>query len=127
MVSPRNLRVLIVDDDPAVGRSLARMVGTDAAVDVVASGAEALERIERGDRFDLVVCDVMMPDMTGPQLFDRVRALDPGTAAAFTFMTGGASPDEESEVHATGARCLAKPIELAVMRLLLKGCGLSLL
>ena len=112
--------MLIVDDDPAVGRSMARMVGPDATVLVAASGAEALEWIERGERFDLVLCDVMMPGMTGPQLFDRVRALDPATAATFTFMTGGAPPDERAHVQATGARCLAKPVELAAIRLLLK-------
>ncbi len=114
-------RVLIVDDDPAVGRSLARVLAAYAKVDVAASSAEALDKLERGESFDLIVCDVMMPGMTGPQLFERVRALDPRAAAAFVFMTGGASKEEELRMHATGARWLTKPIEMAAIRQLLKG------
>jgi CheY-like chemotaxis protein len=117
----RQPRVLIVDDDPAVGRSLARVLAAEAHVDVTASSAEALDKIERGETFDLVVCDVMMPGMTGPQLFERVRAFDPCIAAVFVFMTGGASREEERRMEATGARWLTKPIEMAAVRQLLKG------
>jgi CheY-like chemotaxis protein len=121
MVRSSRSRVLIVDDDPAVGRSFARALATEAEVDVAGSSAEALDKIERGESFDLVVCDVMMPGMTGPQLFDRVRALDPRTAAAFVFVTGGATREEETRMRATGARCFAKPVAMATVRQLLKG------
>ncbi len=113
-------RVLIVDDDPAVGRSFARVLALDAEVDVADVEPTALDRIERGESFDLVVCDVMMPGMTGPQLFYRVRAVDPGTAAAFVFVTGGATREEESRMRATGARCLSKPVAMETMRDLLR-------
>jgi CheY-like chemotaxis protein len=120
MVRSRRPRVLIVDDDPAVGRSLARVLATEASVDIAASSADALDKIQRGESFDLIVCDVMMPGMSGPQLFERVRALDPRMAAAFVFVTGGASREEESRMHATGARWLAKPLAMATVRQLLE-------
>jgi CheY-like chemotaxis protein len=120
MVRPSRPRVLIVDDDPAVGRSFARVLAAEAEVDVAGSSAEALDRIERGESFDLVVCDVMMPGMTGPQLFDRVKALNPVTAAAFVFVTGGATREEESRMRATGARCLSKPLAMETVRQLLR-------
>jgi CheY-like chemotaxis protein len=120
MARSRRPRVLIVDDDPAVGRSFARVLALDAEVDVAGSSADALDKIERGESFDLVVCDVMMPGMTGPQLFDRVRALDPGTAAAFVFVTGGATREEELRMRATGARWFSKPVAMETMRQLLR-------
>jgi CheY-like chemotaxis protein len=120
MVRPIRPRVLIVDDDPSVGRSLARVLAAEAEVEIATSSAEALEKIEGGTRFDLVVCDVMMPGMTGPKLFDRVKTLDPRTAATFVFVTGGASLEEESHMHATGARWIAKPLAMATVRQLLE-------
>ncbi len=116
-------RVLIVDDEILIGRVLARALGGFAVVDVAQSGAEALQLImdgtAAGSRFDLVVCDVMMPEMSGPELYDRVKAIDPRTAAVFVFVTGGASQDQLSRLSATGARYLQKPLDVdAILSLL---------
>ncbi len=112
-------RVLIVDDQPEIARALARVFGADAEVTIAGSGADALGRIERSGGFELVLCDVMMPGMTGPQLFARVKAIDPRTAAAFVFTTGGVDAHHQQELQATGARCLAKPVEIGELRRLL--------
>jgi CheY-like chemotaxis protein len=118
MPRPRRLRVLIVDDQPALARSLARAFADEASIEVAFSGAEALDKMGLGRAFDLVVCDVMMPGMTGTQLFEKVRALDPSRATSFVFMSGGASPEEQARVDATGVRCLTKPVELEILRTL---------
>jgi CheY-like chemotaxis protein len=118
IASARRPRVLIVDDQPAVARSIARALENEAWIEVACSGAEALSKIELGS-FDLVVCDVMMPGMSGPQLFDQVRLLHPLRAASFIFMTGGASAEEQASVEASGVRCLTKPLELDAVRALL--------
>jgi DNA-binding NarL/FixJ family response regulator len=91
MVRPSRPRVLIVDDDPAVGRSFARVLAAEAEVDVAGSSADALARIARGESFDLVV-----------------------------FVTGGATREEESRMRATGARCLSKPLAMDTVRQLLR-------
>jgi CheY-like chemotaxis protein len=109
-----------VDDQPAVARSIARALENEALIEVASSGAEALSKIERAS-FDLVVCDVMMPGMSGPQLFDRVRLLYPQGAPSFIFMSGGASFEEQASVEATGVRCLTKPLELDAVRALISG------
>ncbi len=115
--------VLVVDDEALIGRVLARALGPFADVEVALSGAEALEIIMKGissRRFDLVVCDVMMPEMSGPELFGRVKALDPATAGAFVFVTGGASPEAQERMKATGAPCMQKPLDVEAIKALLE-------
>jgi CheY-like chemotaxis protein len=82
-------RVLVVDDDPLVARSIARAVGKAALVTTAASGAAALELLAAG-RFDAVICDLMMPGMTGMELHERATARDPAQASRFIFVSGGA-------------------------------------
>ncbi|MGH7439228.1 MAG: response regulator [Polyangiaceae bacterium] len=123
--SPRRSRVLIVDDEALIGRVVARALGPFAEVEVAVSGSEALDKIKEGQtcgaRFDLVVCDVMMPEMSGPELFALVKELDPPTAGAFVFVTGGASEDQLSLLSATGVPCLHKPLDVDTIRTLLPG------
>ena len=68
---PRVLHVLVVDDDPLVSRALARALG-DCEVVVTSDARDALASIESGERFDVIVCDLMMPDMTGMDLYDAL-------------------------------------------------------
>jgi CheY-like chemotaxis protein len=116
-------QVLVVDDEVLIGRVLTRTLGQFADVEVANSGAQALRAIgaarAAGYRFDLVICDVMMPEMSGPELFARVKETDPETAAAFVFVTGGASIENQASVAATGVRCMHKPLNVEEIRALL--------
>src|SRR5579859_3969550 len=114
-------RVLIVDDQPDMIRTLGRLLTQDADVASAGSGAEALALIERGDKFDLVLCDIMMPGMTGLDLFDAVRARHPAIAAVFVFTSGGVQPGLQHRLNATGIRCLPKPCDLQELRRLIAG------
>jgi PAS domain S-box-containing protein len=89
-VAPRVGRVLVVDDEPMVGRMVERALGDVHRVTAVLSGKDALERLVAGERYDVILCDLMMPAMTGMDLYDRVVALDPGQAAKMVFLSGGA-------------------------------------
>jgi signal transduction histidine kinase len=89
-VVPRaRLRVLVVDDEPKVGVSMKRMLRGDE-VEVLDDAREALALLKRDRSFDAVLCDLMMPDVTGMDLYAEVRAIDPAFARRFVFMTGGA-------------------------------------
>jgi CheY-like chemotaxis protein len=122
MSETRRPRILLVDDELAIARGLARALGHDVDAVVVGSGAEALTILKEGERFDLVVSDITMPGMTGSELFERVRALDPSIGRRFVFLSGGLDEQEEERVRATGVRCLTKPTSVAGVRALI---GLS--
>ena len=82
-------RVLVVDDLPAVARSTARALRRGCTATVCCSGAEALAILAGGARFDAIVCDLMMPGMSGPVLHERVAERWPDQAERFIFLTGG--------------------------------------
>jgi CheY-like chemotaxis protein len=65
-------------------------------VTLASSGAEALELLRR-QHFDTVLCDVMMPGMTGMEFYDRVQERDPALARRFVFITGGAFTPQTRE------------------------------
>jgi CheY-like chemotaxis protein len=115
--------VLVVDDEELVGRVLVRALGANADVEVALRGADALRMIlaarSAGRVFDLVVCDVMMPGMSGPDLFEQVRDADRDAADAFVFVTGGASDKERAKVEATGVPCFHKPLDVEAILALL--------
>jgi two-component system cell cycle sensor histidine kinase/response regulator CckA len=83
-------RVLVVDDEPIVCFSLERLLSSEGEVVAVTSAREALSRIEAGDRFDIILCDLMMPEMDAPSLYDELLRIAPGQAERMVFVTGGA-------------------------------------
>lgn len=107
-VPAHGLRVLVVDDEALVARSMRRSL-PEHDVRIATSSAEALSLMKRM-RFDVVLCDVMMPEMTGPELHAVVRRRDPELATRFVFVTGGAF-DDETRYQLEGSRnpCLEKP------------------
>jgi two-component system cell cycle sensor histidine kinase/response regulator CckA len=85
--TPSPSRVLVVDDDDAVRIFVKRILDEDGyAVDASATGPDALTRIHEGQTYDLVVVDVCMPEMSGPQLVARMRQR--GSQAKVLYVTG---------------------------------------
>lgn len=108
-------RVLIVDDDPLVATAMARAL-RPLRPDVANDSIEALSRI-RDDGYDIVLCDLMMPEVSGIELFRRVASMDPGTAQRFVFMTGGLFTQEARDfVSKASNPVLYKPIDVAHLR-----------
>lgn len=83
-------RVLVVDDEVLVGRAIKRVLSRKHAVVAVNDPFEALRLLEAGERFDLILCDVMMPGMSGAELYERLKARSPAAADRVVFLTGGA-------------------------------------
>jgi PAS domain S-box-containing protein len=84
----RPIRLLVVDDEPEVGEALLRVLGREHVVDAVTSAARAIELV-REHRYDVILCDLLMPDMTGMELYDLLCASHPDVARRVVFMTGG--------------------------------------
>ena len=82
-------RVLVVDDELLIVQSLAKMLRKYATVVAETAAARALERLLGGEPFDTVVCDIMMPGMTGIELHEQVARARPELARRFVFITGG--------------------------------------
>ena len=82
-------RILIVDDDPLVAAALGRLL-SGHSVTIATGGTRALEVLRQGDPFDLIFCDLMMPQITGMDVHREVDQEQPETASRFVFMTGGA-------------------------------------
>jgi CheY-like chemotaxis protein len=93
-VKSTRARVLVVDDEPAVGRSIQALLAPDLDVTHVTRGAEALARVARGEGFDAVLCDLMMPEMSGIELFIELQRKNPALARRVVFLTGGAFTDQ---------------------------------
>lgn len=112
MLAVRPGRVLVVDDEPHIVSSLRRaLMGHD--VRVVTRSREALDLVLAGERFDAILCDLMMPVMTGMDLAHELERVAPDQAARMVFVTGGAFTARAREFleHTTNPR-LEKPLDL---------------
>jgi PAS domain S-box-containing protein len=81
--------VLVIDDEPGVGAALRRVL-REHDVTVRTSAREALALVAGGQRFDVILSDMMMPQMTGMDLHAELARLSPRDAAGMVFITGGA-------------------------------------
>jgi signal transduction histidine kinase len=81
--------VLVIDDDEMVSRALCRMLARHE-VTVASSGEEALEMLADGFEPDLILCDLMMPNMTGMEVYAVVAERYPALTRCFAFISGGA-------------------------------------
>jgi PAS domain S-box-containing protein len=114
------LRVLIVEDEPALALALERALGEGHDALVVPGGREALGVLTRDPSFDVVLCDVMMPGMSGVELYQALRAQVPGLADRFVFMTGGTqTPRIRAFLSEVGRPWLEKPFDARELRQLL--------
>ena len=112
--------VIVVDDEPLVGRSIRRAL-RGHEVQVFSSGEEAIARLCSDEPFDVVFCDLMMPNVSGMEVFTRVSEQRPEVASRFVFMTGGAFTAEARQfLKETPLTCLEKPFELRQIRDLVK-------
>jgi CheY-like chemotaxis protein len=117
----RSGRVLVVDDEAAVGRTIARLLGDRHEVVVVTSGTQAIDLLERGGDFDVILCDMSMPDVTGMDVFTRSTANRPELAERFVFMSGGSFHPRTREFLETSANArVDKPFDLNVLRMLVR-------
>lgn len=106
---PSGLRVLLIDDDPAVVDVVLRSLELANSVEAATSGAEGL-RLALEGAYDLLICDLRMPDLDGLELFVRLVAARPELAARVLFISGDTnSAATRGRLAATGRPLLTKP------------------
>jgi PAS domain S-box-containing protein len=86
----RRGRILVVDDEPMIGMAIRRTLQREHEVVALTSAREAQARLTSGEPFDLILCDLMMPEMSGMELHQAVANHSPGLAGRMVFLTGGA-------------------------------------
>jgi signal transduction histidine kinase len=83
-------RILVIDVEELFGKGVERTIGDEHEVVLEVMAQHALSRISNGETFDVILCDMMMPDCTGMEFHDKLRSIDPSLAARVVFTTGGA-------------------------------------
>ena len=114
-------KILIVDDQPTLAKAIRRMLG-EYDVTVVASGREALDKLEAGERYDVILSDVMMPEISGMDLHGMIGNIAPDQVAKMVFMTGGAFTKQALEFFEQVANpTIEKPFDRAALMNVLGG------
>jgi CheY-like chemotaxis protein len=119
-------RILVVDDDADIRKVVAYGLSPTHQIVTARNGAEAIAMIRRGDRFDVIVSDVMMPELDGAGLYRELVELAPEQARRVAFMSGGGGTAEILHL-ASDRPYLDKPFEMSRLRALvadvLERCG----
>jgi signal transduction histidine kinase/CheY-like chemotaxis protein len=109
-------RLLVVDDDAVVANSIQRVLSNEHEVTVTTSAREGLEKLSR-EPFDLILCDLMMPDMNGIQFERELRERHPSLGESVLFVSAGAfTPEARAFCEANRERMLDKPIDFDGLR-----------
>jgi CheY-like chemotaxis protein len=115
-----------VDDERwLVSLLQAALHGSGLSVDVAYDGQQALDKINDAD-YDLILCDIKMPGLTGRELYAHLREVSPGCTEQFVFITGDiAAEDTRAFLAEAGRPWLSKPFTLdqveQTMRMVLQG------
>jgi PAS domain S-box-containing protein len=113
----RRHRVMLVDDEPQVAHTMERLLRKDHDITVAVCGKDALALIAQGARFDAIISDVMMPNMTGIELIEELQRIAPDQAQRVVLLSGGAFTAQTRERLAQlGAPQLAKPVTAKQLR-----------
>lgn len=117
------MHLLVIDDEPAIGRAIARILrGT--RVEVVTSGAAALELLRKGPAFDAVLCDLFMPGMNGVEIRTEIEREWPSLAGRVVLMTGSeGAPGVPDPSGAREHRWIHKPFDMDALQQLVDGLG----
>ncbi|WNG45571.1 response regulator [Archangium minus] len=121
-------RVLVIDDEPMLCSALERILRPHHDVVLTTLAAEALPQLEAGAHFDLILCDLMMPRMSGMDFHAALQRLRPDLIGRIIFLTGGAfTPQAKTFLERVPNRRVEKPFNaralLAVTREVLAARG----
>jgi CheY-like chemotaxis protein len=114
-------RILVIDDEEPIARAVQRILKGEHEVVLTHAAMEAIARIRAGERFDVILCDLMMPEVTGMEFYGLLQALAPAQAERVVFVTGGAfTPKARAFLDEVPNARLEKPFESRSLRALIR-------
>ena len=115
-IDPRRARLLVVDDEPQIGNTLRLLLDPDHEVVPVTSAREALERIKQDRGFDIIFCDLMMPELSGTDFYKQLSTSAPELLDRLVFMTGGVfSTRTNAFLERLPNPCIEKPFDIGAL------------
>jgi signal transduction histidine kinase/ActR/RegA family two-component response regulator len=109
----RRRRVLAIDDEALLLKAFQRMLVSHHDIETKLGGREALRCFGQDRDYDVVLCDLQMPDMSGVELYQAVKQQWPDLAERFIFITGGAfSTEARRFLEDPNISCINKPFQL---------------
>jgi CheY-like chemotaxis protein len=111
--------VLIVDDDPRSAAAIVEVLADHLEVTVLPNAAEGIAQITAGARYEVVLCDLTMRGMTGPEIFARVCAASRRQAARIIFISSSTMPIGVADfLSRVPNPCMQRPLDLERLRAL---------
>src|SRR5690606_6554248 len=119
-VASARARILVVDDEVVIRRMMVRILSSKHDVVSAESGEAARVILEQDQAFDVILCDLMMPNTTGMDLYRWCSSQYPALATQIGFVTGGAcTPDAVQHLASIDNRTLEKPFEVPALHRLI--------
>jgi CheY-like chemotaxis protein len=117
MAAQTSVTILVIDDDPGIVSGLSRLLRRDGhTVETAADGHHALERL-REHPYDLILCDLHMPDLDGPGFYGRLLLQSPAVGQRVIFLTGDTLRLASQEfLERSGRPWVPKPCNAAEVR-----------
>ncbi|MBC8073390.1 MAG: response regulator [Deltaproteobacteria bacterium] len=114
-------KIFVIDDDQMVGTALRRVLAEDHDVTCSNDPRDAYDRLVRGEPYDIVICDLLMPDLSGMGLYDALLVAAPDVAGRMVFMTGGAfTPAARDFLERVRPPRIDKPFDVPRVRALIR-------
>ena len=115
----RRGRVVVLDDEPLVAEAVRRALQRNHDVTVFGSAADALRVLETDRGYDVIICDMMMPQMTGVDFYAALRGFAPEYLDRIVFLTGGAFSEAAGAfLDRVSNACVEKPFNARELRAL---------
>ncbi len=119
-------RVLVIDNEPSIGRLFERILGAEHDVQSCLGVDAACDRVRRGETFDVILCDLLMPGRSGPDFYRYVARFAPDLCSRIVFITGAIClASTRAFVDALPNRTLAKPFSRAALAAVVSEVGAS--
>ena len=117
----RPARVLVVHDQSTIGVTIARLLARDHEIVVAVDAADAIARVEAGEGFDVILCDLDMPGMTGMDLHARLTRGAPAQASRMVFLADAElTAEARSFLQRVHPRSIEKPFTVTALRSLIE-------